>query len=343
MYLNSIACTVPEQALTQREFWELFVNANITERLNRSSVEILRKVLLGDSGIAKRHFAMPDLERIFDLDSEALNRGFEREGPALAQRALDEALQKADLNPSSIDALFVCTCTGYICPGISSHVAEKAGMRPDAYLQDIVGLGCGAAIPTLRSASHFLCAHPSAKVAVVAVEICSAAPYLDNDGGVLISACLFGDGAAASIWSMQPDKTELFCHKFDTYHIPEQREKLRFENRFGKLRNRLHRSVPELASQAVDALFKKCDRDAVDCVISHSGGRDVLRAIQSILPHDYALDESYRVLQNYGNMSSPSVLFGLQDHLEGGEVGENLWLTTFGAGFACQACQISKV
>jgi hypothetical protein len=59
-----------------------------------------------------------------------------------------------------LDALFLCTCTGYLCPGVTSHVAEQAGMRPDVYLADLVGLGCGAAIPMMRAAHGYLSANP---------------------------------------------------------------------------------------------------------------------------------------------------------------------------------------
>ena len=82
---------------------------------------------------------------------------------------------------ADVDALFLCTCTGYLCPGVSSYVAEQMGMRDDVYLADLVGLGCGAAIPTLRAAHGFLAANPNAVVATVAVEICSSAYYADDD------------------------------------------------------------------------------------------------------------------------------------------------------------------
>ena len=77
-------------------------------------------------------------------------------------------------------------------------MAESLGLRSDVWLQDLVGLGCGAAIPALRATSAMLAAAPDSVVACVAVEVCSAAFYLDNDPGVIISACLFGDGAAAT-------------------------------------------------------------------------------------------------------------------------------------------------
>lgn len=343
MYLQSLANAAPKHAFTQKECWDIFIQSETPKRLKQRSINIIRKVLLGDNGIDKRHFALPELETLFELDAESLNSAFEREAPALAGQALDEALAMASLNAGDIDALFVCTCTGYICPGISSHVAEQKGLRRDAFLQDIVGLGCGAAIPTLRSASHFLSANPQSKVAVIAVEICSAAFFLEDDPGVLISACLFGDGASASIWSSDDKTTGLYANDFDTLHLPEDRDKLRFMNSQGKLRNRLHKSVPELASKSVNTLFSRLNGNCnnVGQIISHTGGRDVIEAIKSALP-DYSLSESTKVLKNYGNMSSPSVLFALEEYLKNNKIENDLWLTAFGAGFSCHSCSIRQ-
>lgn len=344
MYLQSLANAVPSHAFTQKECWDIFIQSETPKRLKQRSINIIQKVLLGDNGIDKRYFALPELETLFELDAESLNRAFEREAPRLAGQAFDEALAMTNLNAGEIDALFVCTCTGYLCPGISSHVAEQKGLRRDLFLQDIVGLGCGAAIPTLRSASHFLAANPNSNVAVIAVEICSAAFFLENDPGVLISACLFGDGASASIWSADEKATGLYCHDFDTLHLPENREKLRFENSQGKLRNRLHNSIPELASESVSKLFFRQNGKSnnVGRIISHSGGRDVLEAIESALP-EYSLSESAKVLRNYGNMSSPSVLFALEEYLKNNRVENDLWLTAFGAGFSCHSCSIHQM
>jgi predicted naringenin-chalcone synthase len=187
---------------------------------------ILQTILRRDHGIAKRHLAVPKLEGVYDLSADELNATFRREAPLLASRALTQALEQAGLRPGDLDALLVCTCTGYLCPGVTSYVAEQLGLRANVFLQDLVGLGCGAAIPMLRAASHVLAAQPEAKVACIAVEICSAAFYVDDDPGVLVSACLFGDGAAATIWRAAPGSRGLRCHGFDTVHDPASRDRL---------------------------------------------------------------------------------------------------------------------
>jgi alkylresorcinol/alkylpyrone synthase len=341
MYLHALATAVPEATYTQPDCWEIISRSPARQRLKRRSVLILHSILSGDHGIATRHFAMPDIERVFDRTPDELNAAFRMEAPKLAGRALAAALDKAGLVPSELDALFICTCTGYLCPGLTSYVSEQMGMRSNALLHDLAGLGCGAAIPTLRAVSHLLAADPNAVVACVAVEICSAAFYLDDDPGVLISACLFSDGAAATIWRGKPAASGLRCFEFQTLHIPAERDKLRFEMREGKLRNLLHRTVPELAAGAVGQLWNSRGSRPVSRVVAHTGGRDVLAALEGSLP-GYSLDASIRVLSACGNMSSPSVLFALEESLRTAAPGADgdFWLVSFGAGFSAHACRV---
>lgn len=341
MYLHALATAVPAATYTQADCWDLAQRSPLRERLKKRSMLILQSILRGDHGIAKRHFAMPDVENVFDLSPDELNAAFRREAPRLSVQALTTALDQAGLRADQLDALLICTCTGYLCPGVTSYVAEQLGIRSNAYLQDLVGLGCGAAIPTLRSASHLLAAHPDAIVACIAVEVCSAAFYLDDDPGVIISACLFSDGAAASIWRSKPGKVPLRAFGFDTVHIPENRDKLRFEQRNGKLRNLLHRSVPELAAAAVAQLWSQRGERPVARVVSHGGGRDVIAALTPVVvPH--SLEASARVLRDFGNMSSPSVLFALQETLKDGPPNGSgdFWLVSFGAGFSAHSCRV---
>jgi len=341
MHLHALATAVPPATFTQAGCWEIVQRSNVRTRLKKRSMLILQSILRGDHGIATRHFALPDVERVFDLTSDQLNAGFRAAAPRLAARALAAALEQAGVRAADLDALLICTCSGYLCPGVTSYVAEELGLRPNAFLQDLVGLGCGAAIPTLRAASHLLAAQPGATVACVAVEICSAAFYLDDDPGVLISACLFSDGAAATVWRATAGPAGLRAFGFDALHLPANRDQLRFEHRDGKLRNLLHRSVPELAARAVDQLWRDRGPRPVAGVVVHPGGRDVLEALAPVLaPH--SLDASARTLRACGNMSSPSVLFALEETLKAARPGPegDFWLVSFGAGFSAHSCRI---
>ncbi|QYM79038.1 stilbene synthase [Horticoccus luteus] len=346
MNLHALATAVPQLVLTQQQCWEIVDRSPEARQLSRRSQLTLRAILRGNSGIATRHFALPEIENVFARTADELNEGFRAEAPRLAAAALTRALDQAGVDVAALDALFICTCTGYLCPGVTSYVAEQLGLRPNAFLQDLVGLGCGAAIPTLRAADAFLHANPHATVATVAVEICSAAFYLDDDPGVLVSACLFGDGAAAAIWRTTPGPVPVRCHGFNTVHRPADRDRIRFEQRDGKLRNLLDAAVPQLAAAAVAALLaaERADpaRPPITRILSHPGGRDVLDAIEAALP-EFSLGTSREVLRRFGNMSSPSVLFALADALREGPPPDasDWWLVSFGAGFSAHSCRVS--
>jgi alkylresorcinol/alkylpyrone synthase len=339
MYLRSIATAVPPNSFTQGACWQAMLEGDLLESLKPRSASLLEKILAnGTSGIERRNLAVDSIGEAFHHGAEDLNQNFEREAPPLASRALLAALQKSGRVAAEVDALFLCTCTGYLCPGVTSHVAERLGMREDVFLADLVGLGCGAAIPMMRAAQGFLVANPGAVVATVAVEICSAAFFADDDPGVLISLCLFGDGAAAAIWTSEGAEGDWQAGHFTTIHRPEEREKIRFVNSAGKLKNQLHRAVPVLAAEAVAGLFARRAGEP-DQVLAHSGGRDVVEALEGVLP--FKLTETRAVLRDHGNMSSPALLFALERRLMENRRGDRrFWLTAFGAGFAAHACEL---
>ncbi len=342
MHLRSLATAVPPRSFSQDQCWQAFSGKGLLESLRPRSAALVEKVLTGgSSGIERRNFALDEIGPVFSRNAQQLNESFEREAPVLAGKALSKALERADIAASGIDALFLCTCTGYLCPGVSSHLAETLGMRHDTYLADLVGLGCGAAIPMMRAAQGYLSANPGSVVATVAVEVCSAAFYMNDDPGVLISLCLFGDGAAAAVWTDRPTPGGWQAGCFTTTHRPEQREKIRFVNSEGRLKNQLHRDVPGLAAAAVSELYSLRTGEP-DQVIAHSGGRDVIEALEAVLP--FHLTETREVLRDHGNMSSPAVFFALERRLtEARPDDRRLWLTAFGAGFAAHACEMWRM
>ncbi len=341
MYLQSLATAFPPHAFTQAECFQILNDSGAVDGLRGRSRELLRKVLTGDSGIETRRFSDPDLAKTFGRDAGQLHQHFEQHAPRLASEALLKACDLASLKPSGIDALLVCTCTGYLCPGLSSYISEILGLRPNAFLQDLLGLGCGAALPLLETARGLLAANPTATIATVAVEISSAAFYLNDEPGVLISLCLFGDGAAAAIWKGETQGGQFRFQNFRTIHKPEHREKIRFVNVGGRLKNQLHREVPELAADAVSELFGMRS-GTPEHLIAHTGGRDVIEAIERVIPA-HRLDATREVLRRYGNISSPSVLAALEYSLSTDPESESLWLTAFGAGFAAHCGELHRL
>jgi len=343
MYIRGLGIATPPQRYEQRECWEALESSQIFPRLNSRSRAILRKVLLGNNGIASRHLALDPLTQVFELTPDALQERFARNAPALATAAATNALIHAGVKPEQLDAVVISTCTGYLCPGLSSYVSEQLGLRPDALGLDLVGQGCGAAIPNLRTAEALIASGRCQHALSVCVEVCSAAFYLDDDPGVLISACLFGDGAGAAVLSGEPGTgRRVRWMSARSILSPEDRDCLRFEHRNGMLRNILGRQVPALAAKHVERLLAETlamsnlQRDRISGWVLHAGGRDVLEAVQARLGlAEQDLQPSADVLREYGNLSSPFVFFVLRDALERNSSGGLWWMSSFGAGFSC--------
>jgi predicted naringenin-chalcone synthase len=340
MNLAAVGSAFPSNSFTQQECLDAMKAADFWQGLKGRSQMVIEKVLSGDSGIQKRHFALDSLEQAWSRGAQELNEAYEKEAPDLAVSAIQNAIAKSGHRLDELDAVFVSSCTGYLCPGVSSHLAERLGLRADVFLQDMTGLGCGAAVPLLRAADGVLARNPDAVVVTVAVEVCSAAFYVEDDFGVLISTCLFGDGAAAAVWV--GNKGEWKVSDFSSLHIPEEREKIRFTNANGRLRNQLDRSVPDLAAATVEKLYEKRQREP-QAWVTHGGGRDVIDALEHVLPVG-ELTLARGVMRDYGNLSSPSVLVALERFLDQENANvEHVWMCAFGAGFSAHSCELHRL
>jgi len=343
MFLAGLQTAVPERRFTQRECWEALQRAERPE-LNARVRAVLEGILTHDNGIETRALALGSLDESFDLDPDTLHRRFATHAPRLASEAGRKALVDAGVDARKIDVVVVSTCTGYLCPGLSSYVIEALGLRPDVVALDLVGQGCAAAMPNLRTAEAYIASQRADRVLSICVEVCSAAFYLDNDLGVLVSACLFGDGAAAAVLTREPraDARRVEFAAGGSMTDPAERDALRFEQRGGMLRNILTLPVPKLAARHARKLFdevsgrEEVPREAVRGWILHGGGRKVLEELQSHLTLDDAdMALSRAVLSEYGNISSPFVLFVLRAALDANARGGWWWMSSFGAGFSC--------
>ena len=344
MFIAGLGTAVPRQRFAQGDSWNALQNSVQFSSLQPRSRAILKKVLCGDNGIDARHLALEPLAEVFDLTPDALQSRFARHAPALATEAAQRALKNAGCRPGEIDAILISTCTGYLCPGLTSYVSEQLGLRPNVFALDLVGQGCGAALPNLRAAEAMLAAGRAQKALSVCVEVCSAAFFLDDDPGVLISACLFGDGAGAAVLSHDPlNRNRRVEWKLGSSCLmPEKRDALRFSHKNGMLRNVLLPQVPQIAGEEAARLFIKSLDDAgvkradIAGWVLHAGGRDVLLALRDrlgLLESD--LRHSAAILREFGNVSSPTVYFVLERALHDTVPDGLWWMCSFGAGFSC--------
>jgi alkylresorcinol/alkylpyrone synthase len=344
MFVTGLGTANPPRRYSKAECWDAFRDSEWFRRLDRRAHVIAETVLLRDNGIAYRSLAVDSLAEVFHIDPDTLHARFLAHAPGLAADAGGTALDDAGRTAREIDAVVISTCTGYLCPGLSSYVVELLGLRADVLAFDLVGQGCAAALPNWRLAAALLAAGDCRHVLSICVEVSSAAMYLDNDPGVLISACLFGDGAGAAVLSRAPDpqRRSLEWKGFASLVEPAARDALKFESRRGMLRNVLTRPVPELAAdhagrvlQTVLARESLAPAD-IRAWILHAGGRDVLAALGrrlQVTPDD--LRYSADMLRQHGNMSSAFVYFVLQAALADGAGAGWWWMSAFGAGFSC--------
>ena len=344
MHIIGLGTATPAQRYTQDECLQALAASDLYQSLSSRSQSLMKKVLNGSSGIATRHLVLNPLNEFIQFNPDALYKRFLQHAPALATEAAQRALADAHIDVHQVDAVIISTCTGYLCPGLSSYVIEQLPLNKNVLALDLVGQGCGAALPNLQTAETLLAAKGRYNTVLsICVEICTAAFYLDDDPGVLISACLFGDGAAAAVLQRDPQAGQRSVRWEGCHSImdPEQRDQLRFEQRRGMLRNILTPPVPQLAAEYAEEILtstiaeRRLRQEDIGVWIWHTGGRDVLNALaQRLGLTETDMRWSREVLSEYGNMSSPSVLFVLQRALHGETPPGWWWLASFGAGFS---------
>ena len=347
--IRGVGTAAPDTRYSKAECLAAFERSDWFGRLDARSHFIARTVLQRDNGIEHRRLAVDSLAEVFAIDPDTLAKRFVTHAPVLASDAARRALSRAGLEPADIGAVVVSTCTGYLCPGLSSYVVERLGLRADVQAFDLVGQGCGAALPNMQLGRALLGSNAAEHVLSICVEVSSAAMYLDDDPGVLVSACLFGDGAGAVVLSRDPrpadgDKAARRTLEWidsSSLMLPEQREALRIESRQGLQRNILTRAVPNLAAEYADRLLRtvlpRHGLEVSDLAgwVLHAGGRDVLQAVQRrIAPPAGALRHSAAMLSEYGNLSSAFVYFVLEAALADDPPAGWWWLAAFGAGFS---------
>lgn len=343
MHFIGLGTASPPARYTKADCLGAFEASDWFARLGPRAHLIARTVLQRDNGIEARHLAVDTLDDVFTINPNTLAKRFVAHAPTLAAQAATRALSQAGLAARSVDAVVVSTCTGYLCPGLSGYVAERLGLRSDVMALDLVGQGCAAALPNLQMACALLRAGAADHVLSVCVEVSSAAMYLDDDPGVIISACLFGDGAGAAVLSRSAGPGRPVVWKDSTSLLePAQRSALMFEHRDGMLRNVLTRAVPALAAdyaaRVLGTVLSRAELQPGDIGtwVLHAGGRDVLQALQQQLAlQPYDLRYSAAMLREQGNLSSAFVYFVLQAALADAAPAGWWWLSSFGAGFSC--------
>jgi len=333
--LVSLATSVPPHVFLQKDVlaaaWNVF-GSRFPEFERFSSI-------FSNTGIVKRHGVKPfdwyREPRGWPERTEAFLGGAE----ALFVDVAEKALASANLAGSDIDTVVTVCSTGIATPSLEARVARRMGFRSDVTRVPVFGLGCAGGASGLSIASRLAQSRPGTNVLLVTIELCTLALRLDElTKANIVAISLFGDGAAAIVLRagdggaiqiedagehLWPDTLGIMGWSVD----PEG---------FGVI---FRRTIPDFViahlNPAVAQILARMQLSMadIDRYICHPGGAKVVSALETALALDRgSLDHERQIIADYGNMSSPTILFVLEQARAKGLPARSL-LTALGPGF----------
>ena len=340
--LVSLATSVPPHVFRQKDVltaaWQAF-GTRFPDFERFSSI-------FTNTGIVKRHFVKPFdwyvEPRGWPERSEAFLEGAE----ALFVDVTGKALANADLTGGDIDTVVTVSSTGIATPSLEARVARRIGFRSDTTRVPVFGLGCAGGTSGLSIASRLAQARPGTNVLLVTIELCSLALRLDElTKANIVATSLFGDGAAAVILRagdggatriensgehLWPDTLGIMGWRVDP-------------DGFGVI---FRRTIPDFVIAHLNPAMlqilaaMQLSMEDIDRFICHPGGTRVINALETALALDQGtLDHERQVIADYGNMSSPTILFVLEQARAKGLPARSL-LTALGPGFTASCVSL---
>ena len=352
-YINRIAVGVPPHDVHQAFL-------HFTETLFRQdsgTLSVFRR-MAERSGIEHRYSCLPlmtDWKTGPTLDAEGLyTRGqfantaarmrmFEKHAPVLATATIDRLGLERERD--RITHLVITTCTGFSAPGLDLEVVERCGLSPSTERTMVGFMGCSAAINGLKLARHIVRSEPAARVLVLNLELCSLHFQETLSIAQMLCFLLFADGCAASLVTAEPGGIAL--DSFRAVLIPDSRELMAWYIRdFGFdmiLSGKVPRAIHDALRAGGDDILGGLPIDAIDLWAIHPGGHTILDAVERAfdLPEP-ALQASREVLRRYGNMSSATVMFVLEEMLKA-PPGLNGCSMAFGPGLTAETMTFRTV
>lgn len=340
--ITSVAKQLPKYSRSTEEILP-YINIWLRGQEERFRRKVLK--IFGNAGVERRYSIM-DAEDVFlNTSFEEKNDVYTLESIKLAQNAFSKALKKAELVPRDIDYIITVSCTGIMIPSLDAYLVNNLKMRQDIVRLPVTEMGCAAGVSGIIYAEHFLKANPNKRAAVIAVESPTATFQLDDFSMVnIVSAALFGDGAACVLLSSHEDDRGPEIIGESMYHFYDGVEMMGFRLRNTGLQMILDKSVPQTIAdhfpKIVHPFLEKNNLsiEAIDHLIFHPGGKKIVQTVDEIFGcFGKNIDDTKEVLKLYGNMSSATVLFVLERfmdrNLDKGDLGLML---SFGPGFSAQ-------
>jgi predicted naringenin-chalcone synthase len=328
----AVATATPSRRFTQGELLAIFGYEDPQRRgfFERSDID-------GRYMYVDREQARPD------EDVDALSARFRTGALELGEAAARRALARAGWQAADIDFLATTTCTGRLTPSLDAHLAARLDCRPDVQRVHVGDTGCASAMVALQQASNHLHAFGDHRALVIAVEICSATYFLDDRLESAVAHAIFADGAGAVALDTWGGTPRLIAHR--TLFRPEHLGAMGFDYPGGRHRIVLSKDIrrigPTMLGEMVGILMSAqgLKREDIGYWILHSAGRRVLdRASRLLGLTEGHLVHARNVLRQFGNMSSATILFVLEETLrmESPRPGDWGVMIALGPGFAAE-------
>lgn len=310
------------------------------ERFQRKVIKIFE-----NAGVDRRYSIMDAEEVFLNTSFEDKNDIYSREVIKLAESALLKSLSKANLQPQDIDYIITVSCTGIMIPSLDAYLINRLKMKQNIVRLPVTEMGCVAGVSGIIYAKNFLKANPNKRAAVIAVESPTATFQLNDYSMVnIVSAAIFGDGAASVIISSYEDEEGPEVIDEAMYHFYDAEEMMGFRVRNTGLQMVLDKSVPEIIAKHFPKIINpfleqnNITIEDVDHLIFHPGGKKIVQTVEELFGESGKnINDTKEVLKLYGNMSSVTVLYVLERYIDKklskGDLGLML---SFGPGFTAQ-------
>ena len=302
-----------------------------------------RRAFFERSGIEARHLYLDPATFRPDETVDQLNERFRRGALEVGEAAARRALDRAGWTPTDVDFLATTTCTGRLTPSLDAHLIGRLGCRPDVQRVHVGDTGCASAMVALQQAVNYLHASQGRRALVLAVEICSTAYFLDDRLESAVAHAIFADGAGALALGIEGAGPEILAHR--TLFRPEHLGAMGFEYPGGRPRVILSKDVRRIGAAMMGEMatqlmaLQGLKREDVRYWVLHSAGRRVIDRARALLELDEAqVAVSREVLRRYGNMSSATILFVLEETLRAAAPVPGEWglMIALGPGFAAE-------
>lgn len=358
----SIGTAVPQYGAKQSTILEFMRRAYDDNTAGRKL-----NILFAQSGIQMRYSTLPDFgqpaseAQLFngkEAVPDVIKRTdlFKHNAPLLAQKAIEAAFAKLKTNITDfgITHLITVTCTGIYAPGLGAQLIEQMNLPEDISHHAINFMGCNAAFPALNMADMIVKTNENAKVLIVCVELCTLHFQAVDNNSNLLANTIFADGAAAVIVTSDKEakkysSSTLTLNGFQSLLLYRGRNLMGWDITPVNFEMVLDPGIPDfIGSELIEILQKatknmNTDVKNIDRWAVHPGGRKILDAVKKQGQLDEnALDFSYKVLSDYGNMSSPTILFVLNEMMQAEHApGETIMAIGFGPGMSIESALLS--